>query len=339
MVERAIALHPTPSPAAAKPILPSIEDSISPSPAKSTVRHSASAPRHQSVGELLPAIAFTTFDVPLAGKEAQSIHDSPPTTGRLAVHEVASGPTIWTSLPENHPSSANAQTTTDETTLVAQASGSDHQSVAPVSSPSQATAPADDPVVEALIQSLDFATAYFRQVIQRTIKTDLDTRIQNLPQELSDRILECYLDSTMPSGDAAVNIDHTREPVKVPAALHIDRSLRSKYAKLYYGHGQFNIAEEVGWTPALFAARILKWVSMVAPEHRRLIATVRVGVPDVPSAPEFRSIHTCMITLALRGHPLLKRLAMHEKLCVYSDEGEYRVEDLGLPRAPKENDD
>jgi hypothetical protein len=99
----------------------------------------------------------------------------------------------------------------------------------------------------------------------------LATRIAALPQELQDDILERLLNSTMPSDKAAVNIDHTRSPNKMPLALHVCCKHRDKYAVLYYRYGRFTIPEERNWTAASFAIRMSKWVSMVAPEQRSKI--------------------------------------------------------------------
>jgi hypothetical protein len=202
-------------------------------------------------------------------------------------------------------------------------------SLLPLSTHAPSTA--DDAALDALLQSLSFFTTWAELVRSAApVNPTLVARFQALPKELQDGILDIILASTMPSHGAIVNIDDTRSPDKIPTALHINQKSRSKYAEQYYRHGRFEIAPDANWTPTQFASRILRWVAMVDVKHRGFINAIRVGVPEVKGAPEFRAIYLTCLMLAVRRHPLLKKLDIHEMLCLFDGKAELTAAHMEL---------
>lgn len=90
----------------------------------------------------------------------------------------------------------------------------------------------------------------------------LDDRIQALPRELQDAILEAWI-----TIDSTTEITIT-ESYKPPSQLHVSRSIRTSFATAYYAHTTFILHTYN------FEMNI-PWLSSLSSEHRDLIQHLR----------------------------------------------------------------
>ncbi|KAI5362817.1 hypothetical protein Slin15195_G101980 [Septoria linicola] len=102
----------------------------------------------------------------------------------------------------------------------------------------------------------------------------LDDRIQDLPQELQDIILEFTLES--PSATVLLTKDY-----KPPGPLAISRKTRAKAATSYYNNSAF-LFEKTSRTydVGVLISSIVAWVKSLSREHRSWVKEVRVSNPD-----------------------------------------------------------
>lgn len=117
----------------------------------------------------------------------------------------------------------------------------------------------------------------------------LDERIQNLPQELQDRIKEVLVNSSLP--DHLINITWAYKP---PLGLQIDRKTRQRFASNFYRAGVVHHVEKsVG--PDGFshfgrglmdkAYRLMRlWLRSLDEHHCRLVEDVEFNISGIQQA-------------------------------------------------------
>lgn len=103
----------------------------------------------------------------------------------------------------------------------------------------------------------------------------LDLKIQSLPQELQDAVLESLQDVQLL---ASVLVDASYKP---PVALQLNSKMRAEFAKKYYGstvfeyrvvrYGNEAFLEKSGDKCLLEA-----WACSLTPEHQTILGTVRI---------------------------------------------------------------
>ncbi|KAK4494924.1 hypothetical protein PRZ48_014280 [Zasmidium cellare] len=96
-------------------------------------------------------------------------------------------------------------------------------------------------------------------------EVELEHRIQNLPQELQDGIFEYYL--IIPAETVVIN-----KTYKPPAHLQINRAMREKLAKEYYGHITFTLEGDRSTVETTCS----KWLSSLPSQHLDIVARVRI---------------------------------------------------------------
>lgn len=92
----------------------------------------------------------------------------------------------------------------------------------------------------------------------------LDDRIQALPQELQDGIVEAFL---AVDSSATVKISPNYKP---PMQLQVNRRLRSIFAKTYYSNSTFQFKDHVVTS---------RWLLSLEFEHRACIQNIRYILP------------------------------------------------------------
>lgn len=104
--------------------------------------------------------------------------------------------------------------------------------------------------------------------------TDINERIQTLPQELQDRIQ----DWTFAIDSKVTQISRL---YKTPKQLGISRATRQAFARAYYSHTKFMIprllkAEDGSEHPHPRMLYALKWLASLPHEHRSMISHIRI---------------------------------------------------------------
>ncbi|CZT20263.1 uncharacterized protein RCC_06121 [Ramularia collo-cygni] len=94
----------------------------------------------------------------------------------------------------------------------------------------------------------------------------LDSHIQSLCQELQDMIFECVLDAQIPD-TARITC-----ALKPPTALQLNREIREKFARRYYGHTTFELKLGRG-----YRRQHLSWLNERSAQHQRMILNLQIA--------------------------------------------------------------
>ncbi|CZT20945.1 uncharacterized protein RCC_06806 [Ramularia collo-cygni] len=137
---------------------------------------------------------------------------------------------------------------------------------------------------------LDALIHALKQELKDVLTERFNMRVQTLPQELQDSILECVI-TEKPSEDGVIYIDETYKP---PLALQLNRKMRAAFALEYYGGDTIfqYMSPEAPHSPPLptgvetrlhyphlsdFAVKPLRnWLSNLEHQYRTLISTIRL---------------------------------------------------------------
>lgn len=112
---------------------------------------------------------------------------------------------------------------------------------------------------------------------EERLKTEaLSRRIQALPQELQDIILDFVL-SVPPNDDGVVYISDAYKP---PTGLQLNRKIRARFAKAYYGGDAIFLVERpLNLEFRLWCfPRLERWFSKLEFSHSELINTIRMEI-------------------------------------------------------------
>ncbi|KJX92517.1 hypothetical protein TI39_contig5842g00025 [Zymoseptoria brevis] len=150
-------------------------------------------------------------------------------------------------------------------------------------------------------------TVFYGEDLEGRAQGLLAKRIQKLPLELQDIMLDHFLAATLPSDSARVTIldrwcsprkhfPGKRKTFNIPVALRINQKTRTKYAKQFYSRDQLLCIETIGtiFNPSCINMALDSWFELIDPEHRHHLGKILLKFVVQGHAVTPREVRHCL---------------------------------------------